>query len=414
MAKHLLTASTVKYATPHENGKPKKYNDGGGLYLIVFKSGLKSWRYNYTFAGKQQTVTFGNYPELTLSLARDAHTEALNNKRMGINPAEKKQRDKYKTGMVSFKMAAEQWYETNVDQWAERTASKKAQQLRDYVYPFVGSVPVNEVKPPEILNLLRKIENTGKRETAHRVKQTIGQILRYAVSNHWVERDFTLDLKEALKTPITQHRAAIIEPNEVGALLRDIDNYMTNHNGNHTTYYALKILPYVFVRMGEFRMMEWTELDFENRQWLIPADKMKMKTEHIVPLADQVITLLNELSEYNRHSKYVFRGANNKNRPMSENTVNDALRKMGYGKDRMCSHGFRSTAASSLYDMNYSEDEVETQLAHVERNKVKGAYDRRAIKKKLPERIRMMQAYADFLDSLRNGADVIPLKQKRG
>lgn len=410
MAKNLLKASTVASSTHHTSGKlkgkPKRYNDGGGLYLIVFKSGLKSWRYNYLFNKKQQTITYGSYPSMSLSEARDAHREAVNLKNQGINPAEKKQLEKYKVNTFTFSVVAKEWYEQNQHTWAKSTATKKAQYLQDYINPFIGDRAANEIEPPEILYLLKKIEKVGKVGTAHRVKQTISQIIRYAVATGRAKRDITLDLKGALKTAVTVHRAAITEPVKVGELLRALDSYQ----GHVVTQYALKILPYIFVRMGEFKSMEWLELDFDNKQWLIPPEKMKMKISHIVPLADQVVNLLKELSEFTSHSTYVFPSIRTKTRPMSENTINAALRRLGYTKEEMCSHGFRSMASTNLYNMDFSEEEIETQLAHVEKNKVKEAYDRRASRKKLPQRIKMMQVYANYLDSLKQGAEVIPIR----
>ena len=407
MARDLLRASQIENATHHLTGKlkgkPKRYNDGGGLYLIVFKSGLKSWRYNYTFNGKQQTITYGSYPSLSLSEAREKHREALKLKNQGKNPAEEKQKEKYKVNNFSFSVVAEEWFKQYQHTWASRTVDKKAQYLKDYINPYIGNTPTNQLEPPEILYALRKIEKSGKLDTAHRVKQTISQILRYAVATGRAKRDVTLDLRGALKPVVTKHRAAIIDPLEIGELLRAIDDYQ----GDNTTCYALKILPYVFVRMGEFRTMEWKDLDLNKKQWLIPAKKMKMKAEHVVPLSKQVIMLLNELSEYTSYSTYVFPSIRTKTRPMSENTINAALRRMGYPKEKMCSHGFRSMASTRLNELGFRSDVIERQLAHIDSNKVRSAYNRSEY---IEERTQMMQAYADYLDSLKQGAEVIPIR----
>ncbi len=404
MPLNLLTASQIKSATHNvSNGRPKRYNDGGGLYLIVFKSGLKSWKYNFLFSGSQRTITYGSYPDLSLAEARELHREAVNKKNQGINPAEQKQKDKYKTDEYSFSKIAEEWYQQNVHTWAKRTADKKQQFLRDYINPHIGNRAVNELEPPEILYAIRRVEETGKLDTAHRVKQTISQVLRYAVATGKTKRDITLDLRGALKPVVTTHRAAIIEPKEIGELLRALQDYQ----GDVTTRYALRILPYVFVRMGEFRTMEWGDLDFESKQWLIPASKMKMKSAHIVPLSDQAIQLLQEIQQYTRYSNYVFPSVRTKTRPMSENTVNAALRRMGFTKDKMCSHGFRSMASTRLNELGYRSDVIERQLAHIDSNKVRSAYNRSEY---IEERTNMMQGYADYLDSLRQGADVVPIR----
>lgn len=406
MAKFLLKDSQLPKACPHSSGKPKKYNDGQGLHLKVFKSGLKSWRYDYKFNDKYKTLTYGAYAEISLSKARELHAEALKLKAQGIDPAEQKQKEKYKHDVLSFEVVADEWYQQNAHTWAKRTADKKAQFIKRYINPFIGKTAVNEIEPPEILYALRKIEASGKLDTAHRVKQTTSQILRYAVATGRAKRDVTLDLRGALKPVVTKHRAAITEPKEIGELLRALQAYQ----GDVTTRYALKILPYVFVRMGEFRTMEWSNLDFDAKQWLIPASKMKMKAAHIVPLSDQVITLLKQLHEYTSYSAYTFPSIRTKTRPMSENTVNAALRRLGYTKDKMCSHGFRSMASTRLHELGFRSEVIEMQLAHVDNNKVRAAYNRSEY---IEERGKTMQAYADYLDSLREGATVIPINGRK-
>ena len=404
MARNLLTASQIKNTTYNPNGKPKRYNDGEGLYLIVFKSGLKSWRYNYSFNARQQTITYGSYPSLSLSEARDLHLEALKLKRQGISPAEQKQKEKYKLDVLSFRTIADEWF--NHHEMSKRTTEKREYYINQYINPFIGDRAINEVEPPEILYLLRKIEKAGKVATAHRVKTTISQILRYAVATGRCKRDITLDLRGALKPIITRHRSAITEPKEIGELLRALADYQ----GDVTTRYALKILPYVFVRMGEFRTMEWKDLDFNTKQWLIPAEKMKMKSPHIVPLCEQAIQLLKELHEFTSYSNYVFPSIRTKTRPMSENTVNASLRRLGYTADQMCSHGFRSMASTRLNELGFRADVIERQLAHIDGNKVRSAYNRSEY---IEERTSMMQSYADYLDTLRDGATVIPINRRK-
>ena len=406
MAKNLLKASQIKSATCHPNGRPKKHNDGEGLYLQVFKSGAKSFRYDFKFAGKYKTLVYGSYPDLSLSEARDLHREALKLKRQGINPAERKQTEKYKIDNDSFKLVAEEWYQQKSDVWSKATQIKKLQYLRDYINPSLGNRPIADIEPPEVLYGLRKIEKAGKIETAHRVKQTISQILRYGVATGRCKRDVTLDLRGALKAIKTVHRASITDPVEVGALLRALADYQ----GDVVTRYALKILPYVFVRAGEFRRMEWHEIDFDRKQWVIPASKMKMKIEHLVPLSKQVVELLKELHEFTGNSRYVFPSIRTKTRPMSENTVNSALRRLGYRKDEMCGHGFRTTASTRLNELGFRADVIERQLAHIDGNKVRSAYNRSEY---IEERTSMMQSYADYLDTLKEGATVIPINRRQ-
>jgi len=406
MAKNLLTASQIKSATCRADGRPKKHNDGEGLYLKVFKSGAKSFRYDFKFTGKYQTLVYGSYPELSLSEVRELHREALKLKGQGINPAEQKQKEKYKVDKASFQIVADEWYQHDYDRKAKRTVEKRAYYLKEYINPFIGNKAINEVEPPEILYLLRKIEKAGKISTAHRVKTTISQILRYAVATGRCKRDVTLDLRGALKPIITRHRSAITDPKEIGELLRALADYQ----GDVTTRYALKILPYVFVRMGEFRTMEWQDLDLDNKQWLIPAEKMKMKSPHIVPLCEQVIQLLKALHEYTSYSTYVFPSIRTKTRPMSENTVNASLRRLGYTADKMCSHGFRSMASTRLNELGFRADVIERQLAHIDGNKVRSAYNRSEY---IEERTNMMQSYADYLDTLRDGATVIPINRRK-
>ncbi len=291
---------------------------------------------------------------------------------------------------------------------------RKTQALQDYVRPHIGVTPVGEIEPPEIFHLLSIIENKGMIDTAHMVKQTISQVLRYAVATGRAKRDVSADLDGALKEKDTQHLPAIIEPKKVGKLLRDVNNYP---NGMIHIQYALKILPYIFLRSKELRSLKWDYVNFDEGIIDIPKEVMKGKLPHVVPMASQIVTLLNGLREFTGDGEYLFPNiggrTKKKNPSMSENAINNALRKLGYDtKKEMCGHGFRTVFSTSSHNEKYSSpksDWIEMQLAHVDKNQVKSSYNRA---KYLKQRTGMMQQYADYLDVLRVGANVIPIKRK--
>jgi integrase len=278
--------------------------------------------------------------------------------------------------------------------------------LGTLVFPYIGSRPIAKLGATDVLKVLKRIEGRGTHETAHRTRQRCSQVFRYAVQTERAERDVTADLRGALAPVVSEHHAAITEPVRVGELLRAIDGYA----GHVVTAYALKLAPLLFVRPGEFRRAEWTEFDLDGHEphWRFPAEKMKMGEQHVVPLSKQALMLLRELHMLTGRGQYVFPSLRGGSRPMSENTVNAALRRLSYTSDEMTGHGFRSLASTNLNEQGYHPDLIELQLAHAERNKVRAAYNKA---QRLPERRKMMQAWADYLDGLRTGANVVPLRK---
>lgn len=394
-----LTALAVKNA---DNGK---HFDGGGLYLDVKPTG-RYWRMKYRHAGKEKLLAFGVYPEVTLAEARARRDQARGLLRDGRDPSAEKQTEKRRSALVAtntFKAIATEWLEAQRESMAPITYSK-AEWMLNMVYGSLGARPIKEIAALDVLAVLRPIEADGKRETAHRVKQRIGQIFRYAVATGRAERDPTTDLRGALAPIVTQSRAAVTHPDQVAVLMRDLHSYV----GQPTTAAALRLAPLVFVRPGNLRAMEWSELDLDEGIWRIPAIKMKMRESHVVPLAKQAVVILKDLQLLSGRGKYCFPSLRAGDRPMSNNTINAALRRLGYDSETMCGHGFRAMASTCLNEMGWPSDVIERQLAHAERNKVRAAYNRA---QHLKDRKQMMQAWANYLETLMAGAKIIPFKK---
>ncbi len=388
--------------------KQKKLYDSGGLYLLVTPNGGKWWRFKYRFGGKEKLLSFGTYPQVSLKDARDDRDNAKKLLRNHIDPAiERKAIKEAESGQGSFDAVAMEWLTKFSQSWSKSHTRTIKQRLENYILPNLGLQSINKITAPELLAVLRKIEALGYVETAHRVKQICGQIFRYAVATGRMERDPAADLKGALPPPKSKRMASIIDPKGVGGLLRAIDDY----NGSIVTQHALKLGVLTFVRPGELRHAEWDEVNLEVAEWRIPAKKMKMKTPHIVPLSKQATAILEGIQPVTGQGKYVFPSERTYSRPMSENTVNAALRRMGYTKNEITGHGFRSMASTLLHEQGWKSDIIERQLAHQERNKVKAAYNHA---EHLSERKKMMQAWADYLDALKKGAEVILLHSKEG
>lgn len=395
--------------------KPKsalyRVTDSDGLAVEVPISGALRWRYRYRFEGKAKMLSLGVYPVVSLAQARLRRDAAKVQLAQGMDPSEHRQTAKQAkvealTKAMTFREAAELWMERQ--HIAEVTARKNRWLFEGFLFPEIGSLPVGEIDPRVLLDALRKIEQSGRLDTAGRAKIKAGQVFRFAVLEGWAANDPTSSLRGALKAPKVKHHAAIVEPKKVGELLRAIDGF----TGQFVTECALKLAPLVFVRPGELRQAHWSEFDLDEAIWRIPASRMKMKAGHIVPLSSQAVTILRELYAMTGHGTYVFPGLRSASRPMSENTVNAALRRLGYGKDEMTGHGFRSLAATRLNEMGWNADAIERQLAHAESNKVREAYTHAA--QYLDERTRMMQAWADYLDGLRAGGKVIAIGRKTG
>jgi integrase len=386
--------------------KQYKLTDGKGMYLLVNKAG-KYFRLDYRFAGKRKTLALGVYPDVTLAEARQKRADARKMIANGIDPGQARKIQKsirIEQTENSFEAIAREWHGKYSSKWADSHAKKLIRRLELYIFPWLGSRPIAEISPPELLAVLRRVENKGVFETAHRAKQNCGQVFRYAIATGRAERDPSADLRGAL-TPVKHGRmATIIEPKKIGELLRAIDGY----EGTPVANCALKLAPLVFVRPGELRHAEWAEIDLDKAEWRIPAEKMKMKDPHIVPLSTQAMDILKEIQPITGMGQYVFPSIRTSKRSMSNNTILAALRRMGYTKEEMSGHGFRAMASTVLHEQGWPSDIIERQLAHAERNSIKAAYNHA---QHLPERRRMMQAWADYLDTLKSGDKVVSLFQ---
>ena len=379
------------------NGAVRKYSDGGGLYIHVSLAGGRLWRMGYRFGGKQKTLSFGQYPVVSLKTARNRREESKRLLAAGIDPAEHKKAVKlalWTETRNSFEVVAREWYGKRSGFWAAGHARNVLSRLERHVLPLVGARPVNLVTAPELLDVLRRIESTGAVDTAHRVLRNCGEIFRYAISTGRSERDIAADLKGALSPVRSVGFATIIDTKEIGALLRDIDAYA----GNPIVRASLRVAPYVFVRPGELRRAEWAEIDFDKAEWRIPAAKMKMRRPHIVPLARQVVDILEDLKSYSGRTPFLFPSMRAVGTPISDMTLLAGLRRMGYDRETMTVHGFRSMASTLLNERGYNRDWIERQLAHCERDSIRAAYN---YAEYLPERRRMMQEWADYLVHLK-------------
>ena len=403
-----LTDTFVKNIKSDTAAAGKKYTDGQGLYLHVKEAG-KYWRMNYRFAGKQKKLALGVYPAVSLAKARARRDKARELLADGIDPNTAKQEDKQAKADAAantFEAVARDWLIKTKAKRVEITHLKVSTWLEKDAFPFIGNMPISTIGPRDVLDkVVRKVEARGAIDTAHRLKQLCGQVFRYAVVTGLAERDVTADLREALVTKTQKHHAAITEPKQVGDLMRSIFAY----TGHPCTMAALKLTPLVFVRPGELRTMEWAELDLDAAEWRIPGSKMKMKVEHVVPLCTQAVELLRSVQPITGHGRYVFPSLRTGERPMSENTINGAVRAMGYSKEVHTAHGFRATARTIMDEvLGERVDLIEHQLAHTVKDANGRAYNRTA---HLAARRGMMQRWADYLDKLRMGADVIQFKK---
>jgi len=402
-----LTPSAVANAKPE--AKPYKLPDGRGMFLLVNPDGSKLWRWRYRrlVTSTENMLALGAYPETSLRLAREKREEARALLAAGIDPGEHRKAEKAageERAANSFEVVAREWLGKQT--WVEHYRVKVEAWMANDVYPYIGGRPVAELSAPEFLRVGRRMEERGAIESAHRILQTCGQVMRYAIATGRAERNPVADLKGAIAAPPERHHAAIIDPAELGGLLRAIEGY----SGDPTTRAALKLSALLFVRPGELRHAEWTEIDLDAAEWNILAGKMKMRQPHLVPLCEQAVAILRELQPLTGRGQYVFPGGRSPRRPMSNNAINAALRRMGYGTDSMTAHGFRATARTILDEvLGYRVDYIEHQLAHAVKDPNGRAYNRTA---HLPERRKMMQGWADYLDALRAGGAVVPFKRK--
>ena len=409
MPKRIAPLTDTKVKKIKLDGKPRKLFDGGGLFLLVTPSGGKLWRLKYRFGGTEKLLTVGTYPQTSLAEARQKRDDARVLLEKGIDPGDTKKAQKAAEVQETetFEVIAREWHTKFSLSWAQSHGSKIIRRLELYVFPWLGNRAIRSITAPELLAALRRIEAKGNLETAHRTQQNCGQVFRYAVATGRAERDPSADLRGAIPPASGKHFASITDPKEIGGLLRSIDSY----RGSIVTRCALQLAPLVFVRPGELRHAEWSEMDLDAAEWRIPAEKMKSGVLHIVPLSRQALDVLREIHPLTGHGRYVFPSPRTNKRPMSSNAVLSALRRMGYEKDEMSGHGFRSMASTLLNEQGWNRDAIERQLAHSERNSVRAAYNYAEF---LPERKRMMQAWADYLAAIKSGAKIIHIRSAAG
>lgn len=389
-----LTDKTIRSAKA--NTKPRRMFDGHGLYLEITPSGGKYWRLKYRFAGKEKRLALGVYPQISLKKARDRRDEARKLLADGIDPSQHRKSQKAATAALhrnSFELVAREWHAKQAPSWSDKHADTVIRRLETKIFPWLGKKPVSEITAPELLVVLRRIEDQGALETAHRVLSICSQVFRYAIATARAERDSAADLRGALPPVKPKHFAAVTEPDKIGPMLRAIDGY----EGTLVVRCALRLAPLLFVRPGELRKAEWEGIDLESAEWRFTVTKTD--TQHIVPLATQAVAILEELQPLTGGGRYVFPSARSPKRPMSDNTILAALRRMGIEKKEMSGHGFRAMARTVLdEELGFRPDYIEHQLAHSVRDPHGRAYNRTA---HLAERKKMMQAWADFLDQLK-------------
>ncbi|MGP8153578.1 MAG: tyrosine-type recombinase/integrase [Smithella sp.] len=404
-----MLLSEIKVRNAKSKAKFYKLTDSEGLYLHVTETGTKLWRFRYRFSGKEKLLALGKYPGISLLDARQKRDEARRQLAHGIDPSalRKAQKQAKVENTETVEAIAREWHEKFKSTWTEGHALKLMRCLERDVFPWIGIRPIKDIKAPELLMVLRRVESRGVLEGAHRVRGICNMIFRYAISTGRAERNPAQDLIGSLPPAKENHLAAITEPKEVRELLLAIDGYV----GSYVVKLALQLSPLVFVRPGELRHMEWTEVDFDAALWSIPAEKMKMREPHLVPLSRQAIKILEEIKKLTGASRYAFPSGRTFIQPMSNNALLAALRRMGYTKDEMTPHGFRAMARTILDEvLQVKPDFIEAQLAHRVSDPLGRSYNRTT---HLNERKKMMQTWADYLDGLKAGAKVLPFKKAK-
>lgn len=386
-----LTDTTLRNAKPSE--KQIKLFDGHGLFLLIAPSGTKAWRLKYSFHGKEKLISLGLYPTVSLKEARERAATARKDIENGIDPSEKRKLKK-SACQNTFEGVALEWHEQNKHKWSEVYAKTIMHRMKRNLFPQIGSKPVHLVSAPELLALLRKIEARGAKDITHIVRSICSSVFRYAIATGRAERDPAADLKGALAPRVRRNLPSQTTPEAVGHLMIAIDNYP----GTFVVRSALQLMALTFCRTGELRNAEWREIDLEDGLWRIPAERMKMSRDHLIPLSRQSVAILRKLQAYSGKDVYVFPNYKTEKRSMSKSALLGAIRRLGFENDEMCPHGFRSMASTMLNELGYNGDWIERQLAHVPRNIIRGIYNRAEY---LPERRKMMQAWADYLDELR-------------
>ncbi len=416
MARDLIKSDlTVKALQPQE--KPYRLNDGKGLFILINPNGSKYWRLNYSFQGKRKKLSLGVYPDVGLKQARLKALDCQKLLSEGKDPSQnrKEQKQAVKKAIEneqrladgiplenSFAEVTGRWLSDFEKTVVPATYKKVARRLEMHVFPFLANKPIAEIKAPDVLEVVLPIAKRQTVETAHRVLNHCHRVFKYAVAHGLMEYDPSPAVIDALPSIKVKHRAAITDPRQIGRLMRDIDNY----TGTFVVKCALILSPLLFARPGEIRQMEWKDIDLTAKEWRYFVTKTE--TEQIVPLSRQVVEVLEDIQKLTGHGQYVFPSARSNKRPMSNNAIRLALRAMDYDKETMSAHGFRTTASTLLNEQGWSPDAIERQLAHTSKNKVRAAYNRAQY---LAERKKMMQAWADYLDSLKSGADVVPIKK---
>ena len=395
-----LTDRTIRAAKPTE--KQYKLSDAGGLFLLVTPAGGKLFRFKYRFGGKEKMLAIGIYPDIGLAEARERHAEARKLLARGVDPsAEKKQKkiEGKEQAINSFKAVALEWFTKQRAGWTEKHAEKILARFENDIFNQLGGVPVSEVDAPRVLKVLRKIEDRQAFYFAGRVRQTIGQVMRYAVATGKTKYDPVPALRDALTVHVEKHMAAVTDPKRVGELLNKFDRF----TGTHTVGTALQLAPLIFGRMGELRKMKWSDLKLDEGLWSIPSMSMKMRQPHLVPLSIQAVSLIKGMEPISGHLEYVFPSKRDPLRPMSENAINVAMRRLGIDTQaELTGHGFRAMARTILRErLGYDSEWIEAQLSHRKKGSLGSAYDRTIF---LEQRVGMMQAWADYLDTLKKSA----------
>ncbi len=399
-----LSAIEVKGAKP--KNKPYKLSDGGGLFMLVQPNGAKYWRMDYSFAGKRKTLAIGVYPDVSLSEARVRRDAARKQLANDVDPSAEKQRTKAAVMALTkngFEIVAREWLSKFSKDWKESHTRTVRGRLQNDVFPWLGARPIGEINAPELLAVLRRIESRGALSTAHTVSAICGQVFRYAIATGRAQRDPSADLKGAIPPYRIRHLAALTDPVKIGQLMRDIDGYA----GTFTVRCAFRLAPLVFLRPIELSRAEWAEIDFDKAEWRIPAGKMKMKAMHIIPLSSQAVSILRDLHTLTGTGEFLFPNVRTRTKPMAGNTILAAIRSLGYTPAEMTAHGFRHMASTLLNEQGFNADAIERQLAH----KAAGVRATYNAAEYLPERQRMMQRWADYLDALKAGADIVPINK---
>jgi len=402
----MLTEAAIRAAKPRQ--KAYKLRDGKGLHILIDPRGGRYWRFRYRVGGVEKMLSLGVYPAVGLKLARDRRDDARRVVAAKADPSAKRQEENA-TRANTFAAVADEFMELKRKTLSKSTWQRDRDQLVNMAGPKLGKRPIAAIEADEVLAVLRGLEEKGLGDTAHRVRGVIGRVMRYAVASGLAKHDTTAGLRGALAPVATVNYPSITDPAKVGALLRATDGF----DGMPSTLAALRLAPLVFVRPGELRTAEWSEFDLNAKEptWRIPAAKMKMRDEHLVPLSTQAVSILKEIQALTGDGRYAFRAIGGGQRPLSENTLNGALRRLGYDtRSEICAHGFRSMASTMLNEQGWHPDLIELQLAHKERNSVRAAYNKA---QRLGERRKMMQAWADYLDGLKASDNIVALK-KRG